>query len=325
MAIQYSYGAEEVQAKAAQAGKAQAAKVQLQQQFQKDMAMMDYGFRIQAEQRARAWELEKMEIASRMDFQQGERLRLQKEENYQNALNEIDKRVADGVVPVEIAERAKMDAALKHFGAAGTAEFLGVSPGQQQSFDLRQRELDLREQQIGMAGVEAEAGSQALENYLRMVQESNLPEEKKQGLIMQAAGKQAGISPPQGMLTTDDAEPPKQMTTPEMVNAAKFLAGFSESAEQPDPKWWNPLGIMEGTKPVQGLAMIDDEGNFIREATEAEKMAYQEVKNRVATKLKFGEQQPPQQLPAPKSEEEYTALPSGTRYTAPDGTIKVKG
>jgi hypothetical protein len=66
--IQYHLGAEEVQAQAAKAGKAQAqrekANIDLEQRYRTDMAMMDYQFRLEAEQRARAWDLEKMEIPS---------------------------------------------------------------------------------------------------------------------------------------------------------------------------------------------------------------------------------------------------------------------
>jgi len=80
MAIQYKYGEEEVKALAQQAGKAQAANIQLQQRFQKDMAMMEYQLGLEKQRRAMAWDMEKMEIASRNDFEREERERVNKQD-----------------------------------------------------------------------------------------------------------------------------------------------------------------------------------------------------------------------------------------------------
>ena len=90
MAIQYKHGMEQVQALAQQAGKAQAAKVQLDMRFKKDMAMMDYQFKLAGEQRARAWDLEKMEIASRNDFSQQENARIQKQVLFESKIAQLD-------------------------------------------------------------------------------------------------------------------------------------------------------------------------------------------------------------------------------------------
>jgi len=65
----------------------------LDMRFKKDMAMMDYQFKIAGEQRARAWDLEKMEIASRNDFSQEETLRVRKQEQWsliEKQINETD-------------------------------------------------------------------------------------------------------------------------------------------------------------------------------------------------------------------------------------------
>jgi len=80
MPITYKYGEGEVKALAQKAGKAQAAQQKLQMRFQKDMALMDYQFKLAAQQRAKAWELEKMEIASRNDFAVQEQERVQKKQ-----------------------------------------------------------------------------------------------------------------------------------------------------------------------------------------------------------------------------------------------------
>ena len=68
MPIDYKHGAEEVKALGAQAGKAQAAREGIQRRFQKDMAVMDYNMRIQAEQMSKDWELQKMVLKSQLDF-----------------------------------------------------------------------------------------------------------------------------------------------------------------------------------------------------------------------------------------------------------------
>jgi hypothetical protein len=90
MGITYTHGIEQVQALAQQAGKAQAAKVQLDMRFKKDMAMMDYQFKLAAEQRSRSWDLEKMEIASRNDFQQEEVARVKKQEEWSLVKKQIE-------------------------------------------------------------------------------------------------------------------------------------------------------------------------------------------------------------------------------------------
>jgi hypothetical protein len=110
MAIVRRFGAEQVQALAAQAGQAQAkareADVKLKQRFQKDMAMLNYNMELFKQQKAMQWETEKMELASRLDFEQSERRRRQKQETFASGIEQIERRFADGLYPREVMERA---------------------------------------------------------------------------------------------------------------------------------------------------------------------------------------------------------------------------
>jgi len=148
MGIEFKHGAAEVKALAAQAGKAQAANVALNQRFTKDMAMMDYQFKLAGEQRARAWDLEKMEIASRNDFQQEETARVQKQQQWslikkqiedsdilsepqkEQALHENFMKLHGGVVPRQKSvEEQMMEAAFN--GPQGGGKTGGPTQGSQ--------------------------------------------------------------------------------------------------------------------------------------------------------------------------------------------------
>jgi len=134
VAIRRRYGEGEVKALAAKAGKAQAqreqANLQLQQRFQKDMAMMDYQFKLAAEQRARAWELEKMEIASRNDFALEEKRRVEKQNLFETKVQKI--REAEHMIGPEEVERLVLKARMEDLGISGMTEYQEAQIGMQQ-------------------------------------------------------------------------------------------------------------------------------------------------------------------------------------------------
>jgi len=153
VAVTYRFGEQEVKALAAQAGKAQAAREQVNRRFQKDMAMLGYQMELQKQQRAMAWEIEKMETASRLDFQAKESERIQKQQQFRSALNEIDKRRVSrgGTLPDNVADRAAMNLALQYQGFSPLAdELLGLTPYQEQMMGLRTREQEMRERQLAL-------------------------------------------------------------------------------------------------------------------------------------------------------------------------------
>lgn len=136
MGIKYKHGAEEVQALAQQAGKAQAAQQELQRQFQKEMGVMQFQMELEAQRRAQLWELEKAEIASRNDFAREERIRAQKLEERDRKLKAIEE---SEIIPEDKKEYYRMQV----MGVEGL-----ISPAQQAQIDLRSRALDIQEQRI---------------------------------------------------------------------------------------------------------------------------------------------------------------------------------
>ena len=147
MASVYRYGEEEVKSLAAKAGKAQAAREAVNQRFQKDMAVIGYQMELQKQQRAMAWEIEKMEIASRMDFQAKEQERIQKQQQFRSALGEIDKRRVSrgGTLPDEVADKATLNTAMQYQGFSPLADdILGLTDYQKASLALREKEIEAR-------------------------------------------------------------------------------------------------------------------------------------------------------------------------------------
>jgi hypothetical protein len=192
MPITYKYGEEEVKALAAQAGKAQAANIQLQQRFQKDMAVMDYQFKLAAEQRARAWDLEKMEIASRNDFQQEEAKRVERQQRWSLIKQQIDEtqtltpeqkekalysnymKVFGGVVPKpkSIEDQKIEDALQNRQGVPGTAAQTQTTSQASSPPQAQPRSLGLVETPQGMQVMSA-GGEMKPINQSGMVQVVN--------------------------------------------------------------------------------------------------------------------------------------------------------
>lgn len=142
MAIQYKHGEEEVKALAQKAGEAQAAKQELDRRFQKDMAMMDYQFRLQLEARRRAWDLEKMEIASRNDFDLAERKRVEMMDRFN-----VVKEAIEGDTRLTPDEKSQLvlQNQLKIFGGVAPES---ISPYQQELLQLRREEIEARRDPI---------------------------------------------------------------------------------------------------------------------------------------------------------------------------------
>jgi len=138
MPISYKYGEAEVRALAQRAGKARAAQQQLEMNFKKEQMMMDYQFRLAAEQRARAWDLEKMEIASRNDFQREEQARMQKQQRWSLIKKQIEE--TDTLEPQQ-KEQALYDNYVKLYGGVVPER---LTPYQQETIRLREAEIEAR-------------------------------------------------------------------------------------------------------------------------------------------------------------------------------------
>ena len=80
----------------------------MQQQHQMNMKQMDYQLDLEKYERAKRWEIDKMELASQIDFQREEQSRQRKLDGYDNALSQIDKEVQAGRITEKEAEPYKL-------------------------------------------------------------------------------------------------------------------------------------------------------------------------------------------------------------------------
>ena len=100
------YGAAAITAKLSKEQKEaqRQADAQMQMQFQQNMKQMDYRLGLEKYERAKRWEIDKMELASQIDFQREEQTRQRKLDGYDNALSQIDKEVQSGRITEKEAE-----------------------------------------------------------------------------------------------------------------------------------------------------------------------------------------------------------------------------
>ena len=296
--------------------------IQYQATLQK--AMMQQQMYIEQESRAKAWELEKMEIASRLDFQKEEQVRIKKETQYESALDEINKRRVSkgGTFPDSEADKAIFQVSLQNQGVKGADKVLGIEEGMTpyQKESLRLRELELNKEPVltpyqqesirlrddALALREAEAGK---EPELTPYQQESLE------LRKQAAERQAAKDA--------ETEDPKKMSPNELASANKFLDGFRENM-------WDLGGFLGGGKQLHELAVVDEDGEFVRPATVAHKQSYEEVKRRVESGNKYGGlfdqgASASGSTVSVTTQEEFDALPVGTRFKLADGRTGTKG
>ena len=84
--------------------------------------------RMEAEERAHQWEIEKMEIRSRMDFAEEERTRQEKRANLQAAVKKIDELAEAGQITSENAEAYKTKAVMGYYDVSLSDRALGLVP-----------------------------------------------------------------------------------------------------------------------------------------------------------------------------------------------------
>lgn len=264
MAIVRRYGEGEVKALAAKAGKAQAeqqqANIKLQQRFQKDMAMMDYQFKLAAEQRSRSWELEKMEIASRNDFALEEKRRVEKQNLFETKIQKIKDAIPQ--IGEDKANELILKARLEDLGIGER----GMSEYERAMMDFRQRQLESTpEYQIAQrmkAAQEAKttpaAGAVPGQPPVGGAAPQPAP------VLGQAALKGAvplkDVAPqdiPQderGHFIVIDPESSKQYTVTSTELPSYIEQGFVTQPKT--PAWWKQLTPFAGEKEEGGLASL---------------------------------------------------------------------
>lgn len=100
------------QAQASQESKERQSRLSLQlltQQHQRNMLQIEAELDLEKQRRAGLWEIEKLETRSRLDFQQEEQYRLEKQQQVKSKLDAINKAVSNGYITTEQGELAKMD------------------------------------------------------------------------------------------------------------------------------------------------------------------------------------------------------------------------
>jgi len=89
---------------------------EFERQFSIDRMKADRMLDLQAEQRAKAWEIEKMQLRSQIDFQREEQLRQRKLDSLDSAIQQIDKEVLAGRITEQEAYPIKQKLELNKVG-----------------------------------------------------------------------------------------------------------------------------------------------------------------------------------------------------------------
>ncbi len=131
-------------AERAEQRKAQQEEFQMRLQTEKQMKMLDYQMELERYRRSKEWDIEKMEIASRLDFQKDEQKRVQKEQEY-----EMKKKAILDSVEIDDGKKKQLSAALdmEYLGASGLAQQF-MKPK-----TLQEIAAEKAEEQLGAGGV----------------------------------------------------------------------------------------------------------------------------------------------------------------------------
>jgi len=89
-----------------------------QMEHERKMAAFRAEIDLQAAMRSQQWEVEKMEIRSRLDFEREEKERMRRLDDADNALQQIDREVESGRITNKQADNLKFYQEMKRYGAA---------------------------------------------------------------------------------------------------------------------------------------------------------------------------------------------------------------
>jgi hypothetical protein len=131
-----------------------AARLAQQMEHEKKMTAFRAQLDLQAAMRSQQWELEKMEIRSRLDFERSERERMRKLDDIDNALRQIDREVETGRITESQADVLRFNQEMKRYGTAPPVSLIKpptperprrITPSEQmRAYELLQKE-ELRE------------------------------------------------------------------------------------------------------------------------------------------------------------------------------------
>lgn len=171
-------------------------------QFRMDMAQFDAELRLESSKRSKMWEVEKMEMRSRLDFQEEEQTRMRKKQETDVKLEKLDEEFEKGMLTGEEYKRIK-----------AKIEY-GVTLPSQRIDPMKQMIANMM-QQGGEATPEPEkkGWSERLRDW-SYNRESNPPEER---VVDSPISRFAGGTV--GMMQGGHLSVPKKVTTEEQRNA----------------------------------------------------------------------------------------------------------
>lgn len=94
------------------------ARLAQQQEHEKQMTAFRAQLDLQASMRSQQWEVEKMEIRSRLDFEREEKERMRRLDDIDSALRQIDREVESGRITEVQANTLKFNQEMKRYGTA---------------------------------------------------------------------------------------------------------------------------------------------------------------------------------------------------------------
>ena len=275
MAIRVEHGKVETLITAAQlagAARRQEEKQKMQMEFDYRQALrqQDMAIDLQMQERAKQWEIDKMQLRSQIDFQREEQVRQRKLDSIDSALQQIDKEVLAGRMTDKEAYPLKLKYEMNRLGVDAPTSLL--PPGdedEEEGFGIRP---------YWMRGKEAAEGTPERQLY-----ESKLAE----GISGQRTGTVPYYLDPTWLRETD-------RDVVEQVLASREI--FFDTPEELDAF----IERMEQRRGARELPLGDKQLD-------------------VGVRSEEGEA-----LPEPTTLEEANALPEGTRFRAPDGTIRIR-
>ena len=232
-------------AESAEQRKAQREQFQLTLQAEREKKMIDYTMEMEKYKRAKGWEIEKMETTSRLDFEKEEKSRIQKEQMYETKKQAILD--ASGLTPEQKKQlSAKLD--MEYIGATSTAQEFGKEEKTPVGIQTIMERYRLKTQ-------EEQEDQETAFNAIDKMNISPLDKEEMKNKYM---AKKSGVPIPTSEFGTEP-EAQKPTTIQSIISTQKELKKY-------DPNF------KKGGKT--GLAIIDEDGDLVRWATETDQRFY---------------------------------------------------
>ena len=111
--------------------------MQMQMQYQQNMKMLDAQLDLEMYERSKRWEIDKMELRSRMDFERVEQIRQRKLDSIDSAIQQIDKEVLAGRMTEQEAYPLKLKYEVNKMGVDIPTSLLPVGDEEEDGFGVK--------------------------------------------------------------------------------------------------------------------------------------------------------------------------------------------